>query len=117
MSLLSSIIPTAYAAGSATTTAPHHQNSMLSTIVMLGVFFAIFYFLLIRPQSKRAKEQRNLVNNLQVNDEVMTAAGFMGKVKTIDDATLKLQIADNVEIQIQKNAVTSVLPQGTFKAV
>lgn len=115
MSLLSAIIPTAYAAGSASSAAPHQQGSIMSTVLMLGVFFIIFYFLLIRPQSKRAKAQRELINNVQVGDEVMTAAGIMGTIKEIDQNIVSLQIAENVVIQIQKSAIASTLPQGTLK--
>lgn len=114
---LSTLTSTAYAAGSAAAPAAHHQQgSIMSTVIMLGAFFLIFYFLLIRPQSKRAKAQRELLNNVQVNDEVMTAAGIMGKIKTIDQNIVTLEISKDVVIQIQKSSISSILPQGTFKA-
>lgn len=121
MSLLSTvfsaIIPTAYAAGSATTSAaPHHQQgSIWSTVIMLAVFFVIFYFLLIRPQSKRAKAQRALLESVQVGEEVVTAAGLMGTIRAIDQNIVSLEIAKDVVIKIQKSAISGTLPKGTVK--
>ena len=87
----------------------------LSTILMLVVFFVIFYFLLIRPQSKRAKEHQNLVNNLQKGDEVITTGGILGRITNIDDTILTLALNDTVEIKVQRNAISGILPKGTLK--
>ena len=119
MSILSTLIPTAYADTMTTTTsaaaaAPTHQSPW-STIIMLVVFFAIFYFLLIRPQSKRAKAQRELLASVGRGDEVMTAGGLMGRITEIEDNIISLEIAKNVVIKIQKSSISATLPKGTIK--
>ena len=73
------------------------------------------YFFILRPQTKRAKEQRELINNLAKGDEVVTSGGLSGKITKISDDFISLAISDNVEVQMQKNAVTAVLPKGTLK--
>lgn len=104
---------TAYADTSAG--GPMGQGSPWSTVIMLVVFFAIFYFLLIRPQTKRAKEHKNMVASLTRGDEVVTTGGIVGKIVDIEDSFLTLEIANNVNIKIQKAAVGTVLPKGTVK--
>lgn len=91
------------------------QGSGLSSIVLMLGFVVIMYFLLWRPQAKRAKEQRNLIASLAKGDEVITSGGLMGKVSTLNDDTIGLTVANNVEITLQKAAVVSVLPKGTLK--
>jgi preprotein translocase subunit YajC len=115
--IFSAIIPTAYAAGASTTTtgATHQQGSIWSTVIMLAVFFVIFYFLLIRPQSKRAKAQRALLESVQVGEDVVTAAGLMGTIRAIDQNIVSLEIAKDVIIKIQKNAISGTLPKGTVQ--
>jgi preprotein translocase subunit YajC len=122
MSLLSFLIPTAYADSvvpatnaATTTTAAHPQGSPWSTVIMLVVFFVIFYFLLIRPQSKRAKQQRQLLASLAKGDEVITMGGLMGKIVDIEDNIVSVEIAHNVVIKVQKPSVSSTLPKGTLK--
>ena len=115
MSLLSFFIPTAYAAANTASTQHASHASPWSTIIMLGVFFAIFYFLLIRPQSKRAKQQRELLASLGKGDEVVTSSGIIGRITDIEDNIVSLEIAKNTTIKVQKNAVSSTLPKGTFK--
>lgn len=75
----------------------------------------IFFFLLIRPQQKRSKEHKNLVANLGKGDEVMTKGGFLGQVTDVGESYALLEIAEGVEIRIEKGAVTQVLPKGTLK--
>jgi preprotein translocase subunit YajC len=79
------------------------------------LMFAIFYFLLIRPQQKKAKEHKNMVTALGKGDEIITNGGLLAKVTEIDDNFLTCQIADKVEVKIQRHAVASVLPKGTIK--
>ena len=84
-------------------------------IVMLGIFVFFMYFAMWRPQSKRAKEQRNLISSLAKGDEVVTAGGVLGKVGKMGDSYVSLEISNGVEVQIQRSAVVQVLPKGTIK--
>jgi preprotein translocase subunit YajC len=74
-------------------------------IIMLVVMFAIFYFLLIRPQQKRAKQHKELVNSLKAGDQVVTAGGIHGKVVAVQDALVTLEIASNVRIKISRSSI------------
>ena len=112
MNLLSIFFSTAYAD---TAGAAPQQGSPWTTVIMLVVMFAIFYFLLIRPQSKRAKAQRELLASIGKGDEVMTSGGIMGKIVEVEDTVLSLEIAPNVVIKIQKAAIANSLPKGTIK--
>ena len=82
---------------------------------MLAVFFVIFYFLLIRPQSKRAKAQKKLLSSLGKGEEVMTTGGVMGKIVEIDQSIVSLEVANGVVIKVQKAAITGSVPKGTLK--
>lgn len=115
MSLLSLLgISEALAAAPATA---NSQGSMLSLLPMLIGFFLISYFLIIRPQSKRMKAQRKLLSDLAKGDEIVTAGGLLGKIVKLNDDFVVVSIAENVEIQIQKGAVTNILPKGTIKSI
>lgn len=92
-------------------------SNALGQILMLVAFACIFYFLILRPQNKRAKEHRALISGLQKNDEVLTSGGILGKVSKVSDDFLVLNIAEGVEVMIQKQAVATVLPKGTIKAI
>jgi preprotein translocase subunit YajC len=81
----------------------------------LIIIFVIFYFLLIRPQTKRAKEHREMVAKLGKGDEVATSGGILGRVTEIDEAYLTLEVASGVAVKVQRHAVTQVLPKGTIK--
>ncbi|MBI5448039.1 MAG: preprotein translocase subunit YajC [Gammaproteobacteria bacterium] len=107
------IISAAYAAAPANSAA---TQSSMSSLVMLAVFFVVFYFLLWRPQSKRAKEQKNLLANLAKGDEVIAAGGIVGRISKINDSFVTLNVADNVELTVQKASVVSTLPKGTIKS-
>ena len=96
-----------------TTTAVQEPPSSLPSLGILVVFVLIFYFLLIRPQMKRSKEQRQVMSSLEKGDEVVTTAGFYGKVVNVDSSTVELEIADKVVIKVQKQAVVSLVPKGT----
>ena len=91
--------------------------SAIGQIVMLGGFVLIFYFLLWRPQSKRAKEHRELLGALSKGDEVATSGGILGKVTTVTEDYVAIEITSGTEIKLQKSAVTAVLPKGTIKSV
>lgn len=88
-----------------------------STIIMMLLFGVVFYFLLIRPQSKRAKEHKNMLEAIQKGDEVVTSGGILGKVSKITDNFVVLTVAQGVEMKFQKHSVTATLPKGTIKAV
>jgi preprotein translocase subunit YajC len=90
-------------------------GGLMSLLPMLAIF-AIFYFMLIRPQMKRAKEQRAMIAALVKGDEVVTAAGMLGRIEEITDSYVTVEIAPNVQIKLQKQAITAVLPKGTLKS-
>ena len=92
------------------------QGNPMSSLIMLFVLFGLFYFLLIRPQARRAKEHRNLVANLGKGDEVVTNGGMLGKITGISDNFLTVEIANGVEVKIQRHAVSAVMPKGTVKS-
>jgi preprotein translocase subunit YajC len=77
----------------------------------------VFYLLLIRPQTKRAKEQRLMIEALQKGDEVATSAGLLGRVNKVSANYVTLQIAENVQVTLQKSAVQTLLPKGTLNSI
>jgi preprotein translocase subunit YajC len=86
-------------------------------IVFLVLMFVVFYFLLIRPQTKRAKEHRAMVAALEVGAEVVTNGGILGKVSELGEQYLSVEIAPGVNVKVQRHAVLQVLPKGTLKSV
>jgi preprotein translocase subunit YajC len=81
------------------------------------LMFVLLYFLMIRPQMKRAKEQKAMIESLQKGDEVITAGGVLGKISRISDAYVSIEVAANTEISVQKAAVQTLLPKGTLKSI
>ncbi|WP_238482457.1 preprotein translocase subunit YajC [Noviherbaspirillum aridicola] len=81
------------------------------------LMFVVLYFLMIRPQMKRQKEHKAMMEALAKGDEVVTAGGVLGKVSKVSDAYVTLEIADGTEIVVQKVAVTTLLPKGTIKSL
>ena len=81
------------------------------------IMFPLMYFLMIRPQQKRAKEQREMMEALSKGDEVITAGGLLGKISRINETYITLEICANTEVVIQKNAITTLLPKGTIKTL
>ena len=92
------------------------QTGGLMSFLPLIVIFAVFYFMLIRPQMKRSKEHRQLVSQLGKGDEVVTNGGLLGRITDVSESFVTLEIADNVEIKLQRQAVTSIMPKGTIKS-
>ena len=92
------------------------QSSPFSPLIVMVVFFAIFYFIAIRPQMKRAKEHRAMLGQLARGDEVVTSGGIAGRIVEIGDAFLELEIAQGTTIKLQKSAIGAVLPKGTLKS-
>ncbi|ADZ90817.1 preprotein translocase subunit YajC [Marinomonas mediterranea] len=105
------LISPAYAEGGAP------ADAGIFNIVLLVGFVIIFYFLMWRPQAKRAKEHRNLIASLAKGTEVVTSGGILGKVTKVDDNYIVLEVSDEVEMKFQKASVTSVLPKGTLKSI
>ena len=89
----------------------------LLTFLPLVLMLVVFYFLMIRPQQKRVKEHREMVNALKKGDEVVTNGGLGGTVSKVGDAYLTVRIADGVEVNVQRAAVAALLPSGTLKAI
>ena len=92
------------------------QGSLWTTMLPLIMLFALMYFMILRPQSKRAAEHQRMVNSLQRGDEVV-AAGIVGRIDELGDTYLTLEIAPNVKIKVERGALTKVLPKGTLKAL
>ncbi|MFO1325501.1 MAG: preprotein translocase subunit YajC [Burkholderiales bacterium] len=92
-------------------------GSDLMTFLPMIAIFVVFYFLLIRPQQKRAKETKAMLEALQKGDEVVTAGGIVGKVSKLTDQYAAVEIAPNVEISVQRAAIAQLLPKGTIKAL
>lgn len=97
--------------------APAPQGGGMGSLIMMIALFAVMYFLMIRPQQKRAKEHKELITNLKKGDEVATASGMMGKIVGLDEYAIDLEIAKNTVIRIQRPFVSVVLPKGTLKQI
>ena len=91
--------------------------SSITGILPLIFMFVVLWFLMIRPQMKRAKEHKALLEGLQKNDEVLTQGGIVGKVVSISDAYVTVEVASNTQIIVQKQAIGAVLPKGTIKSI
>ena len=87
------------------------------SLLPLVIIFVIFYFLLIRPQTKRAKEHRKMVEAMAVGDEVVTNGGIAGKVTKVGEQFVAVEAAEGVELKVQKHAIATVLPKGTLKTL
>ena len=109
MDILDFFIASAYAQDAA-------QPGGLMSFLPLIIIFVIFYFLLIRPQMKRAKEHRKLVAELAIGDEVVTNGGLLGRITKLGESFITVELADNVVIKIQRHAISSVMPKGTIKS-
>ena len=94
--------------------APAPAGGGTEMLIMIGIFFAIMYFMIIRPQQKRQKEHKSLMDSLTKGDEVVTNGGMMGKIKAVSDDVVRIELAENVIIKVQKHAIASVLPKGTL---
>ncbi|MFV2031846.1 MAG: preprotein translocase subunit YajC [Gammaproteobacteria bacterium] len=98
-------------------TAGAEQSNPLITFLPLIVLFIVFYFLLIRPQQKKAKQHKTMVAALKKGDEIITNGGLLAKVTNVGENFLTCQIAENVEIKVQTHAVSTMLPKGTIKSL
>jgi preprotein translocase subunit YajC len=91
-------------------------SSMVSTLIMFGSIFLIFYFMIIRPQQKRQKEREALLNSLQKGDKVVSNGGIHGTVTSVEEKTVIVQVADNVKLKFEKSAITAVTAQNKNQA-
>jgi len=93
------------------------QPDMLTGLFLPMIFLAaVFYFLILRPQSKRTKEHKSMLSELSKGDEVATNGGLLGKVVKIGENFIELEVADKVNVRVQKQAISSLMPKGTMKS-
>ena len=97
-------------------TAAASQSSFMDFLPLIALV-AVFYFLILRPQSKRAKEHKGMMAALQRGDEVVTVGGEIGSINMVFEEYLSITLAENIEVTIQKSAVQTLLPKGTIKAI
>jgi len=86
------------------------------SLIPLVLIFVIFYFLLLRPQMKRAKEHKKMTESLAKGDEVVTNGGLLGRITKMDDSFVTLEVSEGVNVKVQRNAVGSMMPKGTLKS-
>ena len=109
------LISSAFAQAAPAPAAGGDMASSLTSLLPLVLMFVVLYFVMIRPQMKRQKEHRLMIDALAKGDEVATAGGVIGKVTRLGDTYLGVEVAQGVEIQLQRSAVVQVLPKGTLK--
>lgn len=117
MSKLTLLLATLFSASAFAEAAPAPQGGGMEQLIFLGGFVLIFYFLLWRPQSKRAKEHKSLIASIEKGSEVVTSGGIVGRVTKVTDEFVVLKVADGVEMPMQKQAVAAALPKGTIKSI
>jgi preprotein translocase subunit YajC len=100
-----------------TTPASAGSSDNLFSLLMIAVIFVMFYFMLIRPQNKRAKEHKDLISQLKKGDEVVTNGGLLAKVVSLDEQFAKVSLSEGVDVIVQRNAISALLPKGTMKAL
>ena len=108
-------ISSAFAQTAAVTPAAGGDFGQYTQIIIMVGLFAVMYFVLIRPQQKRAKELKAMIDSVGKGDEVITAGGLLGKITKIGESYMTLEVASGVELQVQRSAVVQVLPKGTVK--
>ena len=106
------LISNAYAQSAAAAAGPMDSVMQFLPIILM---FAVLYFLMVRPQMKKAKEHKALLESLAKGDEVVTQGGLAGRITKVGDDFISIAVADNVDVQMQKAAITLVLPKGTLK--
>lgn len=83
--------------------------NLISTLIMFGAIFLIFYFMIIRPQQKRAKEREKMLSNMQKGDKIITSGGMHGTIAGLDEKTVLLQVGDNIKMKFEKSAIASII--------
>ena len=97
--------------------APAAPGGDLMSFLPMIIIFVLFYFMLIRPQMKAAKEQKAMIDALKAGDEVATSGGIIGKVTKVSDSFVSIEIANNTVVNVQKHTIQTLLPPGTIKAI
>jgi len=108
---MNGLIPDAFAQAG-----PAGAGGSFQFATVMIVFVAVFYFLLIRPQQKKAKEHQNMLTKLSTGDEVVTTGGLLGKVTEVGDTFVTIEIAEGVRVKVQKFQVSALMPKGTLKS-
>ncbi len=108
-------ISSAFAQTAPAAAAGGDMQSSLMSMLPLVLMFVVLYFVMIRPQMKKAKEHKAMIEALAKGDEVATAGGILGKVTKLGDGFIDLEVANGVEVHLQRSAVVQVLPKGTIK--
>lgn len=116
-SIVNFFIPNTHAADAIPAPTAAQPGGGFPLMVMLAIFVVFMYFAVWRPQNKRAKEQRNLLNSLAKGDEVMTAGGILGRITKISENYVVIAVSENTEITMQKSAIVNALPKGTLKSI
>ncbi|MBW7931582.1 MAG: preprotein translocase subunit YajC [Gammaproteobacteria bacterium] len=106
------LIQDAWAQGAA----PAAQGDPLFSMLPLALVFVVFYFFLIRPQSKRQKEHKEMVSKIAVGDEIVTAGGVLGKVTELGEQFVEVEVSAGVRVKIQRHTIGAVMPKGTIKS-
>jgi preprotein translocase subunit YajC len=114
--LISLVLLSSLAMAEGAPVAPEGPSAMIQ-LVFFGGFILVFYFLMWRPQSKRAKEHKNLVEALNKGDEVVTNGGIAGKINKVSEEFVLVEISQGVEMKVQKQAIAAALPKGTLKSI
>ena len=96
--------------------APGAGGGQFQFALLRAAFIALFYFMLIRPQQRRAKEHQTLVSKLASGDEVVTSGGLLGRITDVGDTFVTLEVADGVRVKVQKVQITQLMPKGTLKS-
>lgn len=91
------------------------QGGGIQLVIMIALFFGIMYFMIIRPQSKKAKEHVALLDSLSKGDEVVTSSGILGKIVKLGDNFVEIKASENCTLKIQRHAIGAVMPKGTMK--
>lgn len=99
-------------AGAAPAAAASGPNTMIAQVVPFALMFAVIYFLMIRPQQKKMREQQDMLKNLKVGDEVLTASGILGKISEITDKVVSVEVADRVRVKMLKSQISQVMKAG-----
>ena len=107
------LISPAYAQAAGTAS----QGDTLLTFLPMIAIFAVFYFMLIRPQQKKAKDTRSMLEALEKGNEVVTAGGIVGRISRLNDQYAVIEVAPNIEVTVQRGAISQLLPKGTIKAL